>query len=83
MGKVDMKTIREADRRWLCLLFGELYEAKLQSEGTGSAVHVYDGNGDEVLTYTAGVGCEGGDGSTRGFESYLLCCVPSGFDARA
>ena len=61
MGKVsqemaDMKTIREADRRWLCLLFGEPYEARFQSEGTGSAVHVYDGNGDEVLTYTAGVG---------------------------
>ena len=35
-------------------LFGEPYEAKFQSEGTGSAVHVYDGNGDEVLTYTAG-----------------------------
>ena len=57
MGKVsqemaDMKTIREADRRWLCLLFGEPYEAKFQS----GAVHVYDGNGDEVLTYTAGVG---------------------------
>ena len=61
MGKVsqemaDMKTIWEADRRWLCLLFGEPYEAAFQSEGTGSAVHVYDGNGDEVLTYTAGVG---------------------------
>ncbi|MFG6334006.1 MAG: hypothetical protein K1W20_00780 [Lachnospiraceae bacterium] len=57
MGKVsqemaDMKTIREADRRWLCLLFGEPYEAEFQS----GAVHVYDGNGDEVLTYTAGVG---------------------------
>ena len=57
MGKVsqemaDMKTIREADRRWLCLLFGEPYEAKFQSGG----VHVYDGNGDEILTYTAGVG---------------------------
>ena len=48
----DMKTIREADRRWLCLLFGEPYEAKFQSGG----VHVYDGNGDEILTYTAGVG---------------------------
>ena len=61
MGKVsqemaDMKTIREADERRLRLLFGEPYEAKFQSEGTGSAVHVYDGNGDEVLTYTAGVG---------------------------
>ncbi|NBH28934.1 hypothetical protein D3Z60_25230 [Lachnospiraceae bacterium] len=57
MGKLnqemaDMKTIREADERWLRLLFGEPYEAKFQS----GAVHVYDGNGDEVLTYTAGVG---------------------------
>ncbi len=61
MGKLnqnmaDMKKIREADERWLRLLFGEPYEAEFQSEGTGSAVHVYDGNGDEILTYTAGVG---------------------------
>lgn len=57
MGKLnqnmaDMKEIREADRRWLCILFGEPYEAEFQSGG----VHVYDGNGDEILTYTAGVG---------------------------
>ena len=51
-----MKEIREADERWLCILFGEPYEAKFQSEGTGSVIHVYDGNGDEILTYTAGVG---------------------------
>ncbi len=55
MGKVsqrmaDMKQIEEADRRWLCLLFGEPYEARFQS---GKAAHVYDENGDEVLTYTA------------------------------
>ena len=56
MGKINMKEIREADERWLRLLFGEPYEAKFQSEGTGSAIHVYDGNGDEILTYTAGVG---------------------------
>ena len=61
MGKLnqnmaDMEKIREADERWPRLLFGEPYEAKFQSEGTGSAVHVYDGNGDEILTYTAGVG---------------------------
>lgn len=55
-GTADMKKIREADERWLRILFGEPYEAKLQSEGTGSAVHVYDSNGDEILTYTAGVG---------------------------
>ena len=62
MGKVsqrmadmgNMKQIEEADRRWLCLLFGEPYEARFQSGG--AAAHVYDGNGDEVLTYTAGVG---------------------------
>lgn len=41
------------DRRWLCILFGEPYEAEFQS---GGGVHVYDENGDEILTYTAGVG---------------------------
>ncbi len=61
MGKVsqtmaDMEQIREADERWVRMLFGEPYEAKFQSEGIGSAVHVYDRNGDEILTYTAGVG---------------------------
>lgn len=30
----DMKKIREADERWLCILFGEPYEAGFQSEGT-------------------------------------------------
>ena len=58
MGKIgqvtaDMKEIKEADERWLRILFGEPYEAKFQS---GGGVHVYDGNGDEILTYTAGVG---------------------------
>ena len=52
----DMKKIKEADERWLCILFGEPYEAEFQSQGAGSAVHVYDGNGDEILTYTAGMG---------------------------
>ena len=66
MGKINqamspnnmayMKTIREADERRIRILFGEPYEARFQSEGTGSAVPVYDGNGDEILTYTAGVG---------------------------
>lgn len=52
----DMKKIQEADERWLRLLFGESYKAEFQSEGTGSTVHVYDRNGDEILSYTAGVG---------------------------
>ena len=61
MGKLnqnmaDMEKIQEADERWLHILFGEPYEAKFQSKGMGSAIHVYDENGDEVLTYTAGVG---------------------------
>ena len=48
MGKLnqemaDMKEIREADERWLRILFGEPYEAKFQSEGTGSAV-LYEHN---------------------------------------
>ncbi|MCI8442369.1 MAG: hypothetical protein HFG27_07550 [Provencibacterium sp.] len=52
----DMKKIREADERLLCMLFGEPYEAKLRPEETGTAIHVYDSNGDEILTYTAGTG---------------------------
>ncbi len=48
MGKVsqemaDMKTIREADRRWLRLLFGEPYEAKLQSEQDIANIHQWVG----------------------------------------
>ena len=52
----DMKKIQEADKRWLCILFGIPYEAEYQGEGTGSALHVYNEEGEEVLTYTQGVG---------------------------
>lgn len=52
----DLEKINEADKRWLCILFGIPYEAEFQSEGYGSAVHVYNENGEEVLTYTGGVG---------------------------
>lgn len=52
----DMKKIQEADKRWLCILFGIPYEAEFQGEGTGSAAHVYNECGEEVLTYTEGVG---------------------------
>ena len=51
-----MDSLLPEERELAMKVFGEPYEAKFQSEGTGSAVHVYDGNGDEVLTYTAGVG---------------------------
>ena len=52
----DMKEIQEADKRWLCILFVIPYEAEFQGEGTGSAAHVYNECGEEVLTYTEGVG---------------------------
>lgn len=52
----DMKKIQETDERWLCILFGIPYEAESQGEGTGSALHIYNEEGEEVLTYTQGVG---------------------------
>ena len=52
----DMKKIQEADKRWLCILFGIPYEAEYQGEGAGSAIHIYNEGGEEVLTYTQGVG---------------------------
>lgn len=52
----DMKKVQEADKRWLCILFGIPYEAEYQGEGTGSALHIYNEEGEEVLTYTQGVG---------------------------
>lgn len=52
----QMKEIQEADRRWLCMLFGIPYEVEYQGEGTGSAIHVYNEEGEEFLTYTQGVG---------------------------
>lgn len=51
-----MKEVQEADKRWLCMLFGEPYEAECQGKGFGSAVHVYNEDGEEILTYTGGVG---------------------------
>ena len=51
-----MKEVEEADKKWLCMLFGIPYEAKYQETGTGSAIHVYNEDGEEVLTYTGGVG---------------------------
>ena len=52
----DMKKIQEADKRGLCILFGIPYEAEYQGEGTGSALHIFNEEGEEVLTYTQGVG---------------------------
>ena len=51
-----MNEVAEADKKWLCMLFGIPYEAKCKETGTGSAIHVYNEEGEEVLTYTGGVG---------------------------
>ena len=48
--------VEEADRKWLCILFGIPYKAEAQGTGYGSAVHVYNELGEGVLTYTGGVG---------------------------
>ena len=55
-GEEAQEFVQEADKRWLCMLFGEPYEAKCQGKGFGSAVHVYNEDGEEILTYTGGVG---------------------------
>ena len=51
-----MKEVQKADEKWLCMLLGLPYKAEVQGEGIGSAVHVYNELGEEVLTYTGGVG---------------------------
>ena len=52
-----MEKIKEGDEMWLRLWFGgEVRLERQGSGGIGSAVHVFDENGDEILTYTAGVG---------------------------
>ena len=37
----DMKKIQEADKRWLCILFGIPYEAEYQGEGNGCKINFY------------------------------------------
>ena len=37
----DMKEIQEADKRWLCILFGIPYEAEYQGEGNGCKINFY------------------------------------------
>lgn len=49
-----LKEAQEADKKWLSVLFGVPYE--VESQGNGSAVHIYNENGEEILTYTQGVG---------------------------
>uniref|UniRef100_UPI004055C544 hypothetical protein n=1 Tax=Agathobacter sp. TaxID=2021311 RepID=UPI004055C544 len=42
--------------RWLCMLLDIPYEVESTGAGAGACKHVYDENGDEILTYTPGVG---------------------------
>ena len=56
LNEVVAALVEKADKKWLCILFGIPYEAEFQGEGTGSAAHVYNECGEEVLTYTEGVG---------------------------
>jgi hypothetical protein len=42
--------------KWILIMFGIPYEVEFGGWGLGEAVHVYDENGEEVLTYTGGVG---------------------------
>lgn len=52
-----LEKIREGDERWLRLWFGRNIRLERQGgTGFGSALHLYDGNGEEVLSYTAGAG---------------------------
>ena len=51
-----MKEVEEADKKWLCMLFGIPYEAKYQGTGTGSAIHVYNEEGRRSFDLYRGVG---------------------------
>ena len=52
----NMKEIREADERHWHMLFGLPCEAKYGVEKNGDSTHIYNENGEEILTYTPGVG---------------------------
>lgn len=51
----NMKNNKLYDR-WVILLFGTPYEAEGTSMGIGDAIHIYNENGEEILTYSGGVG---------------------------
>ena len=51
-----LRVIKEGDRRMLCLLAGVPYQGELRPGGTGTALHIRDAGGEEILTYTAGTG---------------------------
>lgn len=50
------KIMREADDKHLRMLLGLPYKAKFEGGPMGTGAHIYDENGDEILTYTPNVG---------------------------
>lgn len=48
--------IEEKPKNLLFILFGKQYEAKIPAGKGSYAIHVYNENGEEFLTYTHGVG---------------------------
>ncbi|MBA4687358.1 MAG: hypothetical protein H2184_09395 [Candidatus Galacturonibacter soehngenii] len=50
------KAMREADHRWLCMLMGLPYKAQFEIGSLGTGAHIFDENGDEIATFTPGVG---------------------------
>lgn len=52
----NAKIVQEAGDKWLCLLMGLPYKAKFEDGPLGTGAHIFDENGDEILTYTPNVG---------------------------
>lgn len=50
------KGMREAGHRWICMLMGLPYKAQFEIGPLGAGAHIYDENGDEIATFTPGVG---------------------------
>lgn len=55
-GNIGKMPKDELYDRWVILLFGTPYGVEGDSMGLGDAIHIYDENGDEILTYSGGVG---------------------------
>lgn len=53
------KMIKEADERWLAMIFGRAYEISRDSD-MASCTHVYNEEGEELVTYTPGSGWTNG-----------------------
>ena len=55
-GNVNRMNKDDIYSRWVILMFGISYGVEGDSMGLGDAIHIYDENGDEILTYSGGVG---------------------------